>query len=83
MSTKADHRSQNASNLGKPINNQQLHIQYGHNGHQVVVMFGRNIDNLTMSEVQVDEMIKCLNATKAEMIRHRSAAAQSTGAGNG
>lgn len=83
MSTKADHRRKYGSNLGTPIDNRQLQIQYGHNGQQVMVMFGRHIDNLTMSEVHVDEMIKCLNGTKAEMIKHRSAAAQTAGAGNG
>lgn len=60
-----------------------LSIDYGHTGHMVMVKLTRAVDNLVLSEAQVDGMIEGLKTAKAALMMHKAAAAREGGHGNG
>ena len=61
----------------------QLAIDYGHNGQHVIVKMTRAVDNLALTETQVDGMITGLQTAKAALIAHKAAAAAQGGPGHG
>ena len=68
---------------GQPLNpSGQLAINYGHNGHMVMVIFTKAVTNLALNENQVDGMIEGLQKTKAALMVHKAAAAKEEGHGN-
>ena len=46
-------------------------IQYGHTDTHIVVMFGRMINNLTLSVEQLDDMLKSMNEVRAALVNHQ------------
>ena len=64
------------------IENKPLQIQYGHNGQLIVIAFGMKVENLMMSEVQIDAMVDAIQIAKAKLVEHRAAAAQQGGPGH-
>jgi hypothetical protein len=60
----------------------QTSIDYGHNGQAVVMLFNVKIENLLLSEQQVDGMIEGLKTAKAALMAHKAAAAQQGGPGH-
>lgn len=69
-----------AGQLLKPCG--QLAIDYGHDGRVVLVLLTKPVDNLALSEAQVDGMITGLQTAKAALIAHKAAAAAQGGPGN-
>lgn len=68
---------------GKPmITNKPLQIQYGHNGDLIVIAFSQHIDNLMMSEIQINEMIDAMQLAKTKLAQHKSVSAQLGGHGH-
>ena len=61
----------------------QLSIDYGHNGQHVMVILTQAVDNLALTEAQVDGMINGLQTAKAALIAHKAAAAAQGGPGHG
>lgn len=61
----------------------QLSIDYGHNGQHVMVILTKAVDNLALTEAQVDGMITGLQTAKAALIAHKAAAAAQGGPGHG
>ena len=61
----------------------QCAIDYGHNGHQVMRIFTAKIENLVLTEQQVEGMIEGLNTAKAALIAHKAAAEREGGPGHG
>ena len=74
------HKKQPSQGGPQPL--QQMTIDYAHNGHHVCVMFNARLDNLMLTENQVDGMIEGLTKTKAALIAHKAAAAAQQGHGN-
>lgn len=69
---------------GQPLQKSgNLAIDYGHNGQNVVMMLTFKIDNLILSEQQVDQMVEGLMTAKRALIAHKAAAAAQGGQGNG
>ena len=69
---------------GSPlIQQQQCSIDYGHNGQVVVMQFTAKIQNLMLSEAQVDGMITGLQSAKAALMAHKAATARDGGPGHG
>jgi hypothetical protein len=69
---------------GRPLQQSgTLSIDYGHDGHNVVVMLTRPVDNLSLNEAQVDGMIEGLKTAKAALMAHKASAAREGGPGHG
>lgn len=49
-----------------------LNVQYAHNGEQIVVMFGVDVNNLTMTVEQCNDMIKALQGSRDALMKHRA-----------
>lgn len=71
-----------AAQRQQPVRVNSLSLNYGHNGQVVVVTMTQKIDNLTLTERQVDEMIEGLQVAKAALINHKATAAREGGHGN-
>ena len=86
MSTKTDHRNRETRRHGTTVapttENKPLQIQYGHTGQLIVIAFGMKVENLMMSEVQIDAMVDAIQIAKAKLVEHRAAAAQQGGPGH-
>ena len=68
---------------GQPLQQSgQLSIDYGHNGHMVMVIFTKAVSNLALNENQVDGMIEGLQKAKAALMAHKAAAAKEGGPGH-
>lgn len=67
---------------GPPLAQQTLSISYGHNGQMVVVALTHKVDNLVLSEPQVDGMIEGLKLAKSKLNKHKATAARLQGHGN-
>lgn len=61
----------------------QLAIDYGHNGQVVMMILTKAVDNIALSEAQVDGMIEGLQKSKAALMLHKAAAARLEGTGHG
>ena len=69
---------------GQPLKQSgQLAIDYGHNGQHVMVILTKAVDNLALTEAQVDGMITGLQIAKAALVAHKAAAAREGGPGHG
>ena len=58
-----------ATTHGKPQTG--LHFQYGHNGTGTVIQFSRPVDNIVLTDQEVDDMCDALQKTRAILIEHR------------
>ena len=49
----------------------QIDIQYGHNGDVVLIMFSHQAENLTLSDAQAENMVKCIETVRAGLKEHK------------
>ena len=69
---------------GQPLQQSgQLAIDYGHNGTVVMVILTKSVNNLALSESQVDGMIEGLKTAKAALMAHKAQQAREGGPGHG
>lgn len=50
----------------------KFNIQYGHSDDSIVLLFGVQVDNLTMTEKQAADMIDALTLVKEKFAAHRA-----------
>jgi len=60
-------RTEHAQGINKPMT-----IQYGHNGTHVVMMYSVRLQNVTLTEEQVDDLIRNLQGCKEALAKHRA-----------
>lgn len=57
--------------VAKKESSGQIDIQYGHNGELVVIIFSGPAENLTLSDAQAENMVKCIETVRAGLKEHK------------